>query len=342
MAISELINAAVGEGKCPNLHTDVVTIKTLLTIVAVNQAQPGFRPQNMNGYVDPSLIKAIHAFQQAKVSFKSTGVIQPNDQTFRALVEYARGARQTVTSQRPIRVAESKRRPGFDEYGRAAKDMLFGDYTAEQIKHIRWNFSTDDLTVNESTAALHFKNFELMAKSLFAQGGLEGNIQRMIDKFRRSEGGTYSNPVLDQAVKNNPATHIFQKDLEYQLHAVIKGYRGDISRISVKDDISIKHKLFFQSPRDILGGLTIATNDIWAWTVDVVEYKFDGLAYSGTYCLTLYDHFGLDEPDVDYSKKYAYLAGFRSWFILQHLKGFAYKPFMTVMELREKFSGGLV
>jgi len=55
----------------------------------------------------------------------------------------------------------------------------------------------------------------------------------------------------------------------------------------------------------------------------------------------LYDHFGLDEPDVDNSKSYDYLAGFRAWFMLQHLKRFAYKPFLTVIELEYDFSGKL-
>lgn len=336
--LSEIISASVGESSCANIYADVVAIKTLLTIASINEAQPSWSQPLSNGYADAALFKAIHAFQQAKVSFKSTGMIQPNDATMKQLVACARAARLSVDSSRPVLVAVSRRQPGRDIYGNVAKDMMFGDYTADQIKSIRWNFALDDLSVNPETAKQHFKNVEFMAKTLFAQGGLEGNIQRMIDKFRRNEGGSYSDPVLEQAVKNNPATHIFQKEFEYQLHAVLKKYRGDPNKVSLKD-IRMNKRLFFQNMRDILGGLTIATNDIWAWTAEIVEYKFDGLDYSGTYRLTLYDHFGLDEPDVDYSKKYGHLVGFRSWFILQHLKGFAYKPFMTVVEVKQSFSG---
>lgn len=339
MAISEIISASVGESPCANVYADVVTIKTLLTVASINQAQPNWHPNTSNGYADAALFKAIHAFQQAKVSLKSNGVIQSHDATMKQLVACARAARLSVDSSRPVLVAASERQPGRDIYGNVAKDMLFGDYTADQIKNIRWNFVLDDLTVSPKNAELHFKNFEFMAKTLFAQGALEGNIQRMIDKFRRNEGGRYSDPVLEQAVKNNPATHIFQKEFENKLKDAIKTCRGDVNHIRFNKDVRVKNRLFFQSMRDILGGLTIATNDIWAWTAEIVEYKFDGLDYSGTYRLTLYDHFGLDEPDVDYSKKYGHLVGFRSWFILQHLKGFAYKPFMTVVEVKQSFSG---
>jgi hypothetical protein len=87
--------------------------------------------------------------------------------------------------------------------------------------------------------------------------------------------------------------------------------------------------------------MTIATNDIWAWSVDITEYDFDGINYKGKYTITLYDHFGLDEPDVNYSKRYGNLSGFRAWFILQHLKRFAYKPFITVIKLTKPFAGSL-
>lgn len=53
---------------------------------------------------------------------------------------------------------------------------------------------------------------------------------------------------------------------------------------------------------------------------------------------TLYDHFGLDQADVE---KFGFEAGFRSWYVLQHYSeyNYAYKPFLTMMEFDVTISG---
>ncbi|MGL6419388.1 DUF3289 family protein [Aeromonas allosaccharophila] len=60
---------------------------------------------------------------------------------------------------------------------------------------------------------------------------------------------------------------------------------------------------------------------------------------------TGYDHFGLDLRDVGpdptngHIKEYSLLSVFRSWFIVQHLDIYAYKPFITVMEMNCPIQG---
>jgi Protein of unknown function (DUF3289) len=130
-------------------------------------------------------------------------------------------------------------------------------------------------------------------------------------------------------------------EFETKLRPAILRYGGDATKIQPTGDIVLKSRILFNSCGDILGGLTIAINDIWAWRIEIVEYQLTGGSYSGKYKLTLFDHFGLDEPDVDTSKNYRNLAGFRSWFLLQHLQRFAYKPFLTVMEIERRFCGSL-
>jgi hypothetical protein len=79
----------------------------------------------------------------------------------------------------------------------------------------------------------------------------------------------------------------------------------------------------------IRGGLTIAVNDTMAFKVEIKSYDIDSSRkYSATCFVTIYDHFGLDRPDLE--KIFVELEGFRAWYILQHLRG--YKPFITVME----------
>lgn len=103
----------------------------------------------------------------------------------------------------------------------------------------------------------------------------------------------------------------------------------------------------FNSAADKVQGLTIAVNDVWAGKAEIATYEKFGDFYKGTIKVTLYDHFGLDYPDIGPDpttgrvKFYGLASGFRSWFVLQHYKCFAYKPFLTVIELSYPFQGEL-
>lgn len=81
--------------------------------------------------------------------------------------------------------------------------------------------------------------------------------------------------------------------------------------------------------------------------------SFEGEIKLPTLKYTLYDHFGLNELDIDYSKTlidkfgvqiYAKdLTLFRSWYLLQHNENYngEYKPFVTVIEFERPFSGSI-
>jgi hypothetical protein len=137
----------------------------------------------------------------------------------------------------------------------------------------------------------------------------------------------------------------FERELQRKLHTALQKNKGNVNNFKYKrqDRLKINSKIKFNTWKDIFGGMTIATNDIWAWEVNLIDYELSGLDYKGTYKISLYDHFGLDRPDVDDNNSHGFffgkLAGFRAWFILQHLKRFAYKPFITVMDIENKFRG---
>ena len=61
--------------------------------------------------------------------------------------------------------------------------------------------------------------------------------------------------------------------------------------------------------------------------------------YTGTLQFTFVDNFGLDTGDLDQG----ILAGFRSWFILQHYDKYAgnYKPFKTYVTIDLPIFGSL-
>jgi uncharacterized protein (TIGR03034 family) len=178
-----------------------------------------------------------------------------------------------------------------------------------------------------------------MSTDLFSMGDLEDNINKMIDRFQSNEGGTYSNADLTSAVREHASTKRFEKQIREGLAAAIKRHKGDLSKLIKNVDVKLIGHPVFNTKMDIITGLTIAINDTWAYKVSITSYELSGKCYKGSFNVTLYDHFGLDQPDVE--KKYKYLAGFRAWFILQHLERFAYKPFITEVAMTYSFDGQL-
>jgi hypothetical protein len=237
---------------------------------------------------------------------------------------------------KPVIVAESARRAGFNADGTIANDMKYGDYTKEQIEKLGFMFRTYDL---DKVQAKHlFVDLRLMATTLFARGALNDNIRRMIDRFEASMGGEYSDESLTRAVREHESTKRFVEQIRTGLAEVMREHKGNMARLSNKS-LELTGRPVFNTASDIALGLTIAINDTWAYEVSIMSYRLCGMRCEGSFRLTLYDHFGLDQPDVE--KKYKYLAGFRAWFVLQHLDRFAYRPFVTKVEMTYPFAGHL-
>ena len=246
-----------------------------------------------------------------------------------------------ISRAHPKLIIKSKRDRGKTLAGAPAADLKFGDYTKGQLKAVRWLFKTDllqdDLFGSE---AILWKEFESMSTTIFAVGDLETNIKAMIAHFKANSGTDYRNPILTKAARKHENSQKFEREVRESMISAIKKYGGDPSKIKT-GDVTRKTGLRFSSKMDTFaGGLTIAVNDVWAWKVELVEYSLDGADFKGTYRVTLFDHFGLDQPDVD--KKFGLLVGFRAWFILQHYDKYAYKPFVSVMQWDSRFQGNIL
>jgi len=191
-----------------------------------------------------------------------------------------------------------------------------------------------------------FWNFEQTASLYFARGELQANLSRLIAKFRRNEGGVYEDAAMTAAANANERTATFCQGVEDEIAERIKTNAGKISK--VKDD-----RIYFSRRdrpakyatmaynNDKTGGLTIATNDIWAHEVSLIEYRRTGDDYTAKYEIVLWDHFGLDLPDMEKLFNIIPSAGeaFVTWFILQHLRG--YKPFITKIRIERTFEGNI-
>lgn len=236
---------------------------------------------------------------------------------------------------------------GQKSAGVIADDMCYGDgvnlktghsiYSIQSIKDLGWLMSNDI----DRPESHHWSALTTMVTDLFSVGELEKVAVKMIARFKANTGGEFTDAVLTKHVKEHESTKRFSTSLEKLITDSIKNGKGNLKPLK-NETVYWTGKPYgrpqFSSKKDtFFGGLTICINDTWAYEVSITEYTLSGTSFSGKYKVTLYDHFGLDQPDVE--KKYSWLAGFRSWYILQHRRN--YKPFITKVEFENTFNGTL-
>ncbi|MVT09215.1 DUF3289 family protein [Chitinophaga tropicalis] len=239
--------------------------------------------------------------------------------------------------------------PGFDigrdgkfaNAGNGSKGIYSEKQTLETGALMRFSNAT-------STNSSLFEQFRTMV-NLMARGDLNDNIHSMIDKFERNEGGTYENAKLTAAVQENPSTVRFCTGIEDEMADRIKKAGGELTTMEDKKiyygseagytrNHPYGHPSFpYGRDYNIVKGLTIAINDVWCYKVTLTAFKITGNNYKAKYEVQLWDHFGLDLPDMQ--KFYSYGAGFRAWFLLQHMRG--YKPFLTKVRFEKEFTGNI-
>ena len=359
-SISKPVGLSPSRSFNDNNPRDVKTVQGLLLVASSLQNRRDWDPgpitgRMMNSKADKT-VRAILAFQRP--FFRNpTGTIDPGSVTMLKLNEFTRLKINRNSGPVLIPIAKSRRVVGKNYDGSKAEDLKYGQYSAKQLKRIRVNFMMDDMNFDLETVSADklFKDFKTMATGLFSTNNwpssgktdMQNNILRMIDKFKSNTGGTYSDPALNNWAKRNGIFMEFERELQRKLHIALKKNKGNVNNFKSKRQarLKINSKIKFNTWKDIFGGMTIATHDIWAWEVNLIDYELSGLDYKGTYKISLYDHFGLDRPDVDDNNSSGFLfgklAGFRAWFILQHLNRFAYKPFITVIDIENKFHGSI-
>lgn len=173
----------------------------------------------------------------------------------------------------------------------------------------------------------------------------------MISTFMSGSGSTYSNTKLTSVAKEHETTTNYVNAVKGQIKSLLSTYKGDIYKLrytaSTRTSNPLVQKMranninqpVFNKASDKIKGLTFCVNGLWGNEIIVKSYTCNGSSYSCTLTFTLYDHFGLNEPDID---KYGGThEGFRDWYILQHFKEYngAYKPFVSKMSFDVSFSG---
>jgi hypothetical protein len=84
-------------------------------------------------------------------------------------------------------------------------------------------------------------------------------------------------------------------------------------------------------------------HDTWGYDVKIKRFVRNDASrsYTAELEIEIFDHYGLDELDIDFNVKpvFAALVGFRSWFVLQHSQKFNKKPFYTIIKFNETIKG---
>ena len=208
-------------------------------------------------------------------------------------------------------------------------------YSTEDVKDLGFLFN---IQIGQSNEIL-WNVFSSMVTSVFSVGELEKVALKMILNFKNNTGSEFSDPILTEHAKNHDSTKRFCNSIEKLITTKLKSSKGNLKHLEDETiDWSGKpygHPRFNTYKDTFAGGLTICMNDTWAYEILVTDYKLSGNNYELTYEIILYDHFGLDKPDME--KKYSWGAGFRAWFVLQHLRN--YKPFITKVEFKKTING---
>ncbi|MSS63425.1 DUF3289 family protein [Velocimicrobium porci] len=241
-----------------------------------------------------------------------------------------------------INLFNSMKKKIKDENGKIPLDMTCGDFSKKELLKLDSLFKFQI----KSSANENKTNFSLLLNTL-AIGKLHSVAQKVIEHFMNGTGNDFENKTLTKSFKDHDNTKKFINESIKELKNELKNNHYELSTLSYKKnnyyDKFIQDRVYpkFTKFDDNFNGMGILIHDIWSCNILVKNYKVTKKKYSGTIQYTFYDHFGLDENDMN--KNFVMLAGFQSWFTLQHYKKYNknYKPFVTVCKFDVTFGGNI-
>lgn len=197
-------------------------------------------------------------------------------------------------------------------------------------------------------AGEHFRRMRGLGGSFSISGETKDAYKEMVDKFERNEGGSYSNPKLNNSLKKNLSTELVKGSLitfleEYLVrNATILSSITDNSYSFMANDPRGKplpqYSLFSS---DLFNGGVLCVHGIYAMEVFLTKLEQRGQKLKGNFSFKIQDHFGLDSNDINHSfwdfKPFESFEGFQSWYILQHYTGYNHTPFTTAIDFNLDF-----
>lgn len=194
-------------------------------------------------------------------------------------------------------------------------------------------------------AALMFSEFKELAKLFSFQGAYKKIITEMIDHMHENSGTPYSNPLLDQAMKEQILNDHSEKSSLLNIKKALKiainydyGFVPLINKRKLKEALEVAVLPKFNSKKDYINGLVITVHDTWSTHITLESLEVDGDSYRAKVNYRVQDHFGLDDADV-MNPIYSKFRIFRLWFVLQRWDQYGFKPFITEMNATVEING---
>lgn len=247
-------------------------------------------------------------------------------------------------------IYQTKETKYCDAAGNYAEDLNCGDKTKEELTDLGWvnwsdfyNKTTDD----------YYEGMKSIAKLTSSKDtSMRDVAYDMIDHFFDGSGSIYQNSVLSKKVYEHESTQEYIEYVKQYVDELISEYDGNISelvyKVSTRKNVPLVKKLKdnniyqpeYSNTLDYLNGMVFCLHGLWGNQIEIISYENVNGSYNCALQFTLYDHFGLDQEDVE---TYGYIGGFRYWYVLQHYDGFnkAYKPFLTNISFVISISGDI-
>ncbi len=251
-----------------------------------------------------------------------------------------------------ISLYKSPRKPGLNVDGSIAADMTKNDYSLGQLYVLSSAAGNEAVKydqppspppdISQGPQAVINDMMQLATTYTSLDKSMTPVAIGMFKHFLAGTGRPYSNSLLTQKALEHSSTQEFANQNVSVIKKYIELCGGDIRYASLLPDfyneMDAIRRPNYSSLADTFNGLMICVHDTWGYFVELTNYYSNGRTYQGTVHFTVYDHFGLDAPDIE---KYGFIEGFNAWFVLQHYTGCngAYTPFITLIAFDMPISG---
>lgn len=237
---------------------------------------------------------------------------------------------------------KSQRLPGRNADNTAiAPDMITNDKSKEELEQMHSIL----VEVADKYDASPRDVFDMMLNNLvtITDSGMKDVYMEMVHKFYVGSGGMYSNPTLTDRVYNHRNTQKFISEINAIIDQHIKESPQRFpDNETFINEINGVSRPAYNDEADLVNGLTICLNDTWGYYLTVTEFYTTETSYSIKIKFYIYDHFGLDDPDISGDNENRLLISlFPAWYVLQHYTGCnnAHQPFITEIVFEKSFSG---
>ena len=269
----------------------------------------------------------------------------------------------------PARIYETRRQ--MDDY--KADDMHYGDLTEEELKrdfglihvsqHVdpfqgvmfipyKQHSSPYPITAGrqsislQTSAEMLFDEFRSLSDMFSWTGEYKGLVRKMITHMQYGNGTPFSDPLLDKAMKeqilndkSEGSTLLKIKKILSESITSTDGYYPIKKRGEFKRSINGYTKLpMFNDSIDRINGLGISVHDTWETHITLKSLQVNGDNFEAEIHYHIQDHFGLDDDDIRHWI-YNKVRIFNIWFVLQRWNNYAFKPFITEINVVVKTQG---